>query len=247
LQIKIALCEDTPHDQRETERLLQLWEAQSGHRINIHAFSDTSKLSGAIDDAFERFDVYFLDIEMRKPLEGLEFAKTIRRQSQHVPIVFVTSHKELSYESHEVQALHFIAKPIDPKRLFETMDRLVKLLESRETTYFSFSIDRKKMSLPIYEILFMSTYEQDSHYITINGDPERRFLGKLSDIVKEHKDNFVLCHQSYLVNLDHLRVLLQSTLRLSDGTELPISKAQLSTVRRRFAEFHRSDSTEKKS
>lgn len=208
--------------------------------MELNTFSDTTKLLGAMGEDIERYDVFLMDIEMQKRREGLDFAHVIREHSKHVPIVFITSHKELAIDGYEVQALHFISKPVDRLRLNETMDQVARKKTQRETSFFSFTTPERTIKrVPMYEVLYLTTYEGDSHFILVNGSSELRFKGKIKDVTDEYADHLVMCHQSYAVNLSHMRAIVSATLILGDGNEIPISKANLDNVRKRFAEFHR--------
>ena len=234
--IKIALCEDSLADQKEIVALLNDYTALSAQQFDLQTFTDTIKLIGAIDDNFEAFDLYLLDIEMKTPREGLELARRIRTISGEIPIIFVTSHTELTYDSYDVFALHFIAKPIDRERFFAALDRFTHFLKQRKESSFSCTIDGNKRSFPLHEILYFQT---DGHYLLINGDISLRLRMKLSELTRTYPQ-FVICYQSFAVNIAHIRTIrfAAQIIVLSDGTEIPASKMHLVAVRQRFEEFY---------
>ena len=235
--IKIAICEDSTLHQQEVMHLLQEWKEQSGSDILTHVYTDSDKLSSAIDENFAAYDAYLLDIEMKTSMEGLEIARRIRLKHEDIPIIFITSHAELTLEGYDVQAMHFLGKPIPKDRFFNTLNRLVKDLESRASSFYTCIIDGATRRIPVHNIRYFVSDKSDSHYTLINGDSSLRFRSKLVDVVKAYPDDFIICHQSYVVNINHSRSLLGSTLTLSDGTELPVSKTHLQEVRRRFKKF----------
>ena len=230
--IKAALCEDNLHDQREASRLLQRWADLAGHELQLSVFADSTKLIGAIDEAFHSFDVYLLDIEMNKPQEGLDLSRIIRRHSDTIPIIFLSSHHELTYAGYDVQALHFLVKPIDEDRFHKTMDRVSAILEHQRTSLFLCTIEGNLVRYPFSELLYLRT---DGHYLLLNGDIALRFRAKLSEAAEQYAEHFVICHQSYAVNIEHVRSLSMTEARLSDGSLIPISQKRLAAVRQRFA------------
>ena len=146
--MKVALCEDVLCDQEHVKLLVQSWAQKTGHEVQLRIFADTHKLLGAIDNGFEAFDCYLLDIEMREKHEGFDLARIIRKQSEHIPIVFITSHKEKAFCGYDVQALHFIAKPIQEQYLFTSLDRVARILEQRNARFLSCTIDGKYSASP---------------------------------------------------------------------------------------------------
>ncbi|MCL2548878.1 MAG: LytTR family DNA-binding domain-containing protein, partial [Symbiobacteriaceae bacterium] len=166
-------------------------------------------------------------------------AHKIRADNEHIPIIFITRHDELALDSYGVHALNFIVKPIDEARMFTTLDRLASILERRVKGFFSCNIEGTLRRFPYYEILYFVTDAADGHYILINGDASLRFRNKISDLVNSNPEIFILCHQSYIVNLDHLRTIQGNTATLSDGSVVAISKGNLSRVRQRFLNQYR--------
>lgn len=81
--------------------------------------------------ADDRPDVIFLDIEMGS-MNGLVAAEFFN--SQHfVPIVFVTAYSHYAIDAFEVNAIDYLLKPVQKRRLSRTMARLKELaLETKE-------------------------------------------------------------------------------------------------------------------
>jgi len=68
-------------------------------------------------------DVAFVDMKMGK-LHGLEVAESVSSIYPHIEIIFVTAYPEFALEAYEVNALDYLLKPVDIKRLEKTIDKL---------------------------------------------------------------------------------------------------------------------------
>lgn len=84
-------------------------------------------------DAVEQFeanqpDVCFLDIHM-PGLSGIEAARHIGRRAH---VVFVTAFDSYAVEAFDQGALDYLVKPVEPKRLAETVARLKERLSSAQ-------------------------------------------------------------------------------------------------------------------
>lgn len=81
-------------------------------------------------EAVERLkpDVVFLDIRMPNK-SGLEVAKAIGDQ---VFIVFTTAYDQYAVKAFESDAVDYLLKPIESKRLVETIERLQQRLETQQ-------------------------------------------------------------------------------------------------------------------
>lgn len=73
----------------------------------------------------EKPEVAVMDIDM-PTLNGLEIAATVREQHPDCEILFVTAHNEYAKDAFGVYAFDYIEKPVDPTRLYKTLDRLRK-------------------------------------------------------------------------------------------------------------------------
>ena len=60
----------------------------------------------------DKIHLLFLDIEM-PGTDGLEVLTKVRRNDRFWRIVFVTSHKELRWETIDLKTLAFLEKPLD--------------------------------------------------------------------------------------------------------------------------------------
>lgn len=68
------------------------------------------------------FDLLLLDIEM-EGINGMELAHKLRAGGDNIPIVFVTGFAEYMDEGYDVEALHYLLKPLDTDRFNRVLDR----------------------------------------------------------------------------------------------------------------------------
>lgn len=70
-----------------------------------------------------RIDAAFLDIEMPE-MDGFQLAGRILDLQSWAAVVFVTAYDEYAVEAFRINALDYLLKPVDKKRLNETLDRI---------------------------------------------------------------------------------------------------------------------------
>lgn len=68
--------------------------------------------------------VVFLDIDM-PVLTGIDVASKILQLDQNIEIIFVTAYNQYAAEAFDLEALDYLLKPIDIKRLDKTVSRLL--------------------------------------------------------------------------------------------------------------------------
>lgn len=70
------------------------------------------------------YSVVFLDIDM-PGLKGIDLAKQIGEKENPPAIIFITAHEEFAVEAFCVNALDYLLKPINPKRLDQAIKKLI--------------------------------------------------------------------------------------------------------------------------
>jgi len=176
-----------------------------------------------------RPDVAFLDIRM-PGMSGIEVAKEVEGICS---IVFVTAYDHYAVEAFENEALDYILKPIEEKRLLKTINRLKERLSSNEhSPKVGEKIERiintiNKGAKPSYlqlikvktgiEIRFIPVSEvlffmAEDKYTTVK-TKEKEFLIKKS--IKELEteldpEQFWRVHRSSIINIDKIKKITRS-------------------------------------
>lgn len=70
------------------------------------------------------YSVVFLDIDM-PGLQGIDLAKQLRDRGNTPAIIFTTAHEEFAVEAFSVNALDYLLKPINPKRLEQSLQKVI--------------------------------------------------------------------------------------------------------------------------
>lgn len=221
--LKIAVCDD----EREVREYLssKIYDILAAEDLDgsVTLFPDGAPLVKAYEAGEAGFDLLFLDITM-KDCDGLTTAKRIRDFDRDVMIVFVTASAEYVFSGYEVRAFRYILKPELINGFAGVFrDCLTELTKSNEVR-FSFQAGAKTVSLPVKDILY---FESDKRKIIVRcqGEREYSFYGKLDKVEEElKKQDFVRCHQSFLINALKISALRQGEVTLAGGLNVPVSK-----------------------
>ena len=110
--------------------------ARSFLRATLSTFADVTVIGEAESgleavELIERTkpDLALLDFEMPE-LNGLQVVRALR---QHMPLVaFVTAFDDHAVKAFELNAIDYLLKPVEPKRLRETLNRAIERAERHE-------------------------------------------------------------------------------------------------------------------
>lgn len=78
--------------------------------------------------------IVFLEIELAE-ISGIELAKQIQIEFPDIKIVFVTSNDRYAINAFELKAVDYILKPVQEKRLSETINRLLETTNKKTESY----------------------------------------------------------------------------------------------------------------
>jgi two-component system, LytTR family, response regulator LytT len=188
----------------------------------------------------------FMDINIPM-MNGMQLAHKIKEIDKDIIIIFVTAYEQHALSAFEVEALDYILKPYDEKRIDSTISRLIqkskvsnvempeKMLEIINKIYNEeINIkkipceDKGKIILINLEEIYYCFIEDDQVFVKTK-DKKYYTSYKLSQI--EGKTNFFKAHRSYLVNLDHIKELYswfngsyKIIINDTDKSEIPVSR-----------------------
>ncbi len=97
--IRFAICDDEKSFRKQLCEILEAEEEKAGRYI--YEYDSLESLEYA--RSFRLFDVYFMDIELGGTINGVEYAKKIRREEPNAIILFTTSHEEYALEGYDAQ------------------------------------------------------------------------------------------------------------------------------------------------
>ena len=108
--MRIVICDD---EEKVRKALV--------NKVSILFPDDEVKGFASGDDLLsseEQPDILLLDIKM-PGMSGLEVARKLRIKNERMVLIFVTGEEEYVYDAFDVQAFHFLVKPISEDRLNE--------------------------------------------------------------------------------------------------------------------------------
>lgn len=232
---KIAICDDENLFAEELKELLSGYMIEKGLFFEIDTYSSGEAL---IELGIEvvKYTAVFLDINMEK-VDGIKAAEKIREISREVFIVFVTAYVDYSLEGYRLDVIRYLLKGNAnlQNKISECMDAIIdKMNYSVTKREFDFREGRKEISLErlLYiesnlHILEFHVMEEDMKVYTMN-ETLNIFETRLAE------NNFIRIHQSYLVNVKHIKNVVRCKVILTNGVELSIPKARYTDVKKKF-------------
>ena len=223
---RIAICDDSPVDLEYDCQLVQEWSGERQLDIQAEQFpSAESFLFHYADD--KTYDILLLDIEMGGE-DGVSLARQVRKENKTVQIVFVTGYSDYIAEGYEVEALHYLMKPLRKDKLFEVLDRAVEKRKQQERC-LNLDVSGEMVRIPFYEIRYL---EVQHNYVSVCAGDVYTVRKTLADFEKELDANFVRVGRSMILNLRQVRRVTKKEVILFDGTTLQLPRGAYESLNR---------------
>jgi two-component system LytT family response regulator len=224
--MKAMIIDDEPPARRELRRL-----------VNEFAWVEVVGEAGNVDQAAKLVEsltpeLLFLDIQMPGG-SGFDLLTKL----EHVPaVIFTTAYDEHAVRAFEVDALDYLLKPIDPKRLAEALGR-VKSAHAARTSRPDDALEQifvrdgaRCWFVPLREVRLLTS---EGNYIRLSWGKEKPLLGRALAALEQRLDpnRFFRANRQQIVNLDfienvELGVNGRLHAQLREGPEVEISRRQ---------------------
>jgi len=201
-------------------------------------------------------DLLFLDVQM-PGLTGLDVARRLAEQDTEASVIFVTAYDERAIEAFEVNAVDYLLKPVDGRRLEQAvararrrrgqeppiagqLEKLVRLVTEQKDRrdQIAVKIDDRFVLVRADDIIYASLVEDSIIIVTgsVSGTSNDRTLDELH--ARLDPSVFWRVHRSHLVNINKVKEIVpwfsrNYILRMTDtkATEIPVSRSQTRRLR----------------
>ena len=229
--MKIAVCDD---DKRTIDHLTSLIKEKESN-ARVVSFENGKTMLNTQDV----FDMYFLDIEMGE-ISGLDVAKHIRaveekRNMEKSIIIFITGYREYMEYAFDVNAFHYLVKPIDEEKFYAVFKRAIKEVRAKTKYEKSFVLVKSNgvnQKILLKDIYYIESSNKKVVFHTKDGNIYT--YGKMEDWQKELGNAFYRCHRGYLVNLEKITAYNVDTINLTNGESIILAQKKYSEFIRTY-------------
>ncbi len=183
-----------------------------------------------MEDGRLRPDIIFIATRIGS-LSGVEIAGRMRASVPTAQIIFLADPGVYSPEVYEVDHVYLIEKDALSRTIVERALRKAVDRIEEGSAYFECEVNRRRHYIPYQNILY---FENIKRKITVHtdlpGEPIS-FYETMTRLETILPDNFVRCHNSFIVNLDRVSTYGLASVRV-DGKEISVSRKYREKLRR---------------
>lgn len=226
---RIAVCDDETEQAERLKTAATAWAEKNRVGCEIECFPSAEAFLFACGNGGS-FEILLLDVEMGG-MNGIALAAKLRASGCRAEIIFITSHFEFAGEGYEVDALHYLIKPVAEEKLFAVLTRAAeKLAEEPASVLILCEGETVKLFEP--DILYAEAFLHELAIHTKTGIYRTR--ENISGFAQRVGEDFFRVHRSYLVNLHGIIRIGRSSVTLEGGAEIPLARGKYDEVNRAF-------------
>ncbi|MDC8003108.1 LytTR family DNA-binding domain-containing protein [Aureisphaera galaxeae] len=237
---KNLTCIIIDDEKKDRENMRLLLESYCPQVTIIGEAEDRTSIHKVLSE--NKPDVVFMDIQ----LGAISIFDVLNELDQiDFKIIFVTAFDEYAIKGYQYDAIDYLLKPVDPKRLIKVVDKVKNLLENTPAkediladfkSFYSKVMEGPKISITdskgvhvvnVSDILYCTS---DGNYTTfLMADEKEIIISKNLKYFEEKLSeyNFIRIHKSYLVNIDKISFIIKEhggSVVMKNGKSLPISR-----------------------
>ena len=228
IQLNLGICDDEP-------AMLDQLEALSRKTLEDSYYLHVDRASSAAELLSKErpFHVALLDVQLVEST-GIELARRILEINPQCRIIFVSGYLHAVSDVYEVPHFCFVLKDQMEEQLPRFLGRAADLAAKDAGRKIMLSCGRKMKELPLAEIAVMERKGHSTFVKLVDGRIYQT-REKLSELLQRVRDpDFLRCHISYAVNLQHTAALSGSSFTMDSGENIPISRPNEGTCREAF-------------
>lgn len=214
--LNFVLCDDNSNILSKLEKVLENIFLKHDFQAKI-LFTSTEPTEILHFTKNNSVDVLILDINLKHNISGLELAQEVRSFNKNLYIIFTTAHLEYMMLAYKVKTFDYLVKPISYEKLEDTIIRLFNDISSSSNKYLNIN---GKIFINQKNILYI---KKDGMKVIIC-TPSKNYSAYSSFNKLEHclSDNFVRCHKSYIVNLNNISDISDTTIFFAENNSCAI-------------------------
>ncbi|WP_044040779.1 LytR/AlgR family response regulator transcription factor [Clostridium bornimense] len=211
--IKIFICEDNKEQKEKFKDIISNIIMIENYDMEIELVTDDPYI---VLDKLKNNTVtglYFLDVDLRSSINGIQLAEQIRKYDPRGFIVFITTHAEMSYLTfmYKVEAMDYIIKD-NYKNIGDRIKACIKnaldkykIKSSELQKVFSVKLDDRIINVDFNDIIFFET-STTIHKVILNcTNRQVEFYSNMKEVYKMLDERFCRCHTSFIINKDKIK------------------------------------------
>lgn len=230
--LSIAVCEDERYFSDRIITLLNHYLKEKKMEASIESCASGEELLAAKPN----YDIILMDIVL-PGLNGIETMGRLRERGYRGQVIFITAYKRYVFQAFDVDAVHYILKPVEKEKFFSAMEKAIKRGEFDNGRSLFLVKDNLNTRVFVKDILYCEVHDHSISVETIYG--QFFCAGTLGALEEQLGGGFFRCHRSYIVNMSYVMDRNGQVATMAGGKTVYVSRRKSQEFERRLLEAGR--------
>lgn len=225
--LNIAICDDEElYQEIICYKINQCMQNIFDMDFKLFCFDNLYDLKKHIDN--NKTDIIFLDI-MVNDENAMDWSiKNIT--SKYTQIVFMTAFPQSAYNISETNCCYFLIKSkIDENTLTKALKRALQKTTKKDPNLTIIKSGSKNSIVNFQDIIYLETFNNNL-MIHVKSLGNILIYSSLKEYQKTLPPNFLRCHKSFMVNMNHISSYEPYKFITASGSEIPIPPKKYNSV-----------------
>ncbi|MCH5213262.1 MAG: response regulator transcription factor [Oscillospiraceae bacterium] len=219
MKLTIAICDDEVTFLDDLYNRVEQIVSKYNYKCNIIEFDNSGEFTNYCKKNI--VDIILADIDIPDK-DGFTAVKELQEQQPDIPVIFVSAHEELAYQSFYYNPFQFVSKA-DLDRLEHVLIDLIQKIERRKQQKDIVHIEAEGniVDINVNEVMYLKS---DRNYIMAYNENENvllKFRGILKSIYAQLSDSgFIYTHKSYIINCRFIQNFERKKVVLANNSEI---------------------------
>ena len=172
---------------------------------------------------------------------GIDLGNEIRKISSDNAIIYITSSDDFALDAFHIHAVRYLLKPVQAAQFFEALDFAFSYADLKKGPMYPIKTKNGLQSVSCSKIEYVENASRMLNVHLTDGNVitsifiRKSFEEELGKLI--HNQCFMQVHKSFLINFNHVKKLEGSSIIMSSGANIPVSKKNISNVKRQYLLF----------
>lgn len=239
---QIGICDDEEYQIKLNGLYLKELASKNKWSMEYHGFKKGSHVVNYLKT--KHLDILLLDIDLGEKDSGIALAAYLASKYPELVVVFVTGHREFTGEAFEVEAMGYLVKPYDIKKMESVLRRAllqVSALQNQEEDKEIIITDENlKKKLRVKEVLYVQ--RQLSRSVIYTEKKCYNVYETITSLYERLGNDFLRINQGEVANMKEILEIRGNVVILKNGLEMSIGRTYRKDV---IAKYFKEDANNK--
>lgn len=236
MMLNTVVCGSNPQQNSIILSYIKKLEIELDVDFNVKLFTSGNSLLEKYY-CYDSFNIIFLDIEL-PDINGIEVASQIRQSGdKHVKIVFISNNSKHMKDSFIVHPFNYILKPVDYETLRSTLLKIIDDYKSSYITKLIIHTNGSDKLVNINDIIYIQALKSEKYKLLFTLKDEIIYgKGSINEWEQDIAGfGFISPYRGILVNINYIRSFDSTSLILTNGATIPVSRRKEKELRAMFS------------